>query len=242
MSGYYIFEANLSSISAYTYSKQDIASRDALWDAKPCLGTFLTKSLLYINDKYKNEHGRYGNYVSHLESKKYSEVKIPTIGLMPEEGQSVNVYKPNGNFMDYIELGSGYWFVSRQMKELLDRHEVASEFRDAYIEIKGQRQCEDYYLWTPLVALDALDKKKSIFQMESATDQDILERVRPPKIEKVQKLVLDYSNIIDKTPFFLVGFCLPTIALIRQDIAEEIQSLGYTGMEFKRIEDCEWMY
>jgi hypothetical protein len=242
MNNYLVFEQSLIAVSAFTYSDSDINSKDALWNAEPHLGTFLSESLLYIQDEYRDKHSKYKNYNFHLKSRDYRKVKIPPIGLMPGEGQKPAIYKPNGRLLDYIELGSGYWFVSSRMRALLEKHNIASAYWDAYIEIKHKHQPENYFLWTPLLALDAIDQDQSVFELEDSNDESILDNVSPQQIDKVQFLILDDSKIPENTPFFLLGFTSQTIALIRQDIAEEIQSLGYTGMEFKRIEDCEWMY
>jgi hypothetical protein len=240
MDKYFIFEKSLLTTSAFTFSENDLASRDILWRTDPPLGTHLASSLLYIKKEDRGERQKYKNYKLNLTSEEYGKVKIPPIGLMPGEDQPLDIYKPNGSFLDYTSLGC-YWFVSSRMRFFLEEKMVSSIYHDAYIEIKGKRQIGEHYLWTPLVALDATDRIQSIFEMDDH-DESVLEGVRPAEIDKIQRLVLDSSKIPNNTPFFLLGCTFKEIVLIRQDIAEEIQSLGYTGMEFKRIEDCEWMY
>jgi hypothetical protein len=240
MSDYLFLDETTANVLSYSYISEDI--RDQLYESDPNIGSgMLAEFLLCVQDKYKAQHQRFENYSHLLKSLNYKSVILPRIGLMPVKDKDKKAYMPENRPLDFIKMGGAYYFVSLRLKTLIDRYEIKSAYWDAYLEMETGSRYHPYYLWSPLTALDATDREHSEFTMDNDNDS-VVSGIRPAVIEKLRKLFLDRSKIPDNAPFFFLGFTSQSIPLIRQDIAEEIRSLGYTGMEFKRIEDCEWMY
>ena len=121
--------------------------------------------------------------------------------------------------------------VSNRLKDFVEAKEPEStEFLS--IEIfnhKGRMASEDHFIINPFAVIDCIDKDKSKLKWN---------KIDPDLIAGCYRLVLIKENI-DNAPLLFRPKHLPTIVMIRDDLAEEITREDFTGIRFKETDEFQ---
>jgi len=127
--------------------------------------------------------------------------------------------------MDYMVV------VSPKLTEFLIQSNLAQvEYFPVSIKNhKGVPHQEKYTIVHPTKVIDCIDKSKSDL-MWNKIDPDI--------ISGCYELVLDTDKIGEDDIIFRAKH-LETFVIVREDLAEEIKELGFTGVNMKEIDEFE---
>ena len=165
----------------------------------------------------------------------YEPPPLPGITVIPEPSLINRAEAmPNGVLCDYLSVGS-YYYTSQRLKDCFDRYRVDAFYADATVIIDDEPYPENYYLFSPRVAIDAMDRAASEYEERP----DYEEAVR---INRIKKLVLDESRIPPDVPLFVLAGTVKRIYLLRADLADEIKAMNMVGVIIKPVEEGEWMY
>ena len=115
-------------------------------------------------------------------------VSIPEIDIENYCGSCFDFYyaMPDGKLIDFFTLGINF-FVSSELKELLEKERVEALFSQARVLINGQEYSSKYYLMAPLDMLDVFDATESTYVCEIDSEGD-------EYIVSVDNLVLSKKN------------------------------------------------
>jgi hypothetical protein len=114
--------------------------------------------------------------------------------------------------------------VSQKLKTLLDKHGVRAEFIPVGLRHgSGQESQSRFYCFNLLSALDCLDKHQSVFAADRGFALDI------------ERLVLVPTRP-EEPPVYFIANAIPSIVCARDDVADEIERSGCTGIVFRTPE------
>jgi hypothetical protein len=95
------------------------------------------------------------------------------------------------------------------------------------IDHKGKAASKDYFILNPLELVDCIDRQKSVFR-ES--------RVKPGRIAKFEKLVIDEASIpADRQLFRMKDY--PNVGVASKTLADELTREKFTGLGWTAIDE-----
>jgi hypothetical protein len=121
--------------------------------------------------------------------------------------------------------------ISKPLKEFLEsRKPLETEFLPvSIINHKGRLASPDYFIVNPLSVQDCINKSKSTLDW-NPIEKDL--------IASCEVLVLDTARIDPRYVMFRPRF-MPTVVLLRRDVAEAAQGAGFKGMRLTDIDEFE---
>ena len=121
--------------------------------------------------------------------------------------------------------------VSKKLKDFVESKKPSfTEFLAVAIyNHKGRVASKDYFIINPFKIQDCIDKDKSKLMWN---------KIDPDLISGCYKMVINPEKI-DKGLLLFRPKHLPTISLVREDLAEEINKGKFTGIRFKDIDEFE---
>jgi hypothetical protein len=121
--------------------------------------------------------------------------------------------------------------VSKKLKELIEsKAPPSTEFLPVTIyNHKGRVASADYFIVNPFLLQDCIDKKKSQIEWND---------IDPELICSCFGLVLLPDTIDPKLLLFRPKH-MPTIVLVRRDLADEIEAGGFTGIKLVGLDEFE---
>lgn len=186
-----------------------------VWEADPS-GTFCTLGALEnVEDEYELKRG-----ISRASG-------FPGDALFAMDP----AYPRDIQLADNIYNLEGLPVVSSGLKELIaGREPIATEFlRVSIVNHKGRVASDAYYIVNPFEPVDCIDREASDIEWNEI-DREL--------ISSCFGLVLDESRI-DFERLLFRPLYLPTIVLVRGDLADEISEAGFTGLRFTPLDEFE---
>ncbi len=186
-----------------------------IWEANPS-GTFCTLGPLEnVEDEFEIKRG-----VSRAEGFP-SDASFEMDPAYPKDIQ----------LADNIYNLEGLPVVSKGLKEVVEgRQPKETEFLQvAIINHKGRVASDEYYILNPYGTVDCIDKEESDIEWNEI-EKDL--------ISSCFGLVLDESRVDFERLMFRPRY-VPTIVLVRGDLADELTEAGFSGLRFTPVDEFE---
>lgn len=164
----------------------------------------------------------------------YTPPVLPPIEIIANPKMNRDECMPNGIMADYLSIGA-YYFISQRLKDCFDRFQVDGFYSDAFVSIDGVEYPTPYFIFSPKLAIDAIDRSKSIYTEEPEDSEAI-------RISCIEKLTIDDKKIPMNTPLFHLAGNSQRIYLMHSNLADELEKMNIVGMVIKPIEEGKWMY
>jgi hypothetical protein len=132
---------------------------------------------------------------------------------------------------DFLLNQNALLVISDQLKIFLEAQKLKNnEFLPVHIvNHKGRKVKEPYYIFHQVELQDCIDVSNSDI---------ILNAINPETFSFVYKLIIDKTQIDPEVAVFRMKR-YAELPIFRRDLAERIQSEGFTGIRFGEIEDWD---
>jgi hypothetical protein len=138
--------------------------------------------------------------------------------------------EPEGmKLTDWVSTAFGWLLISGRFKQLL---EDSGTFAVEYLPIKmknhkGRLASADYWIVNFLELVPAVDRDRSVFEVDAAEDDKIFEFERLVLLDEVEA----------RGPVIFRLKEQPVLIMVREDLVARIRSVGFTGLQFTSTAD-----
>lgn len=132
---------------------------------------------------------------------------------------------------DNIQNIGGLIVVSKTLKQFVESYKpLFTEFLPVTIyNHKDRIESSDYFILNPYQVIDCIE----------VDDSDIeWNEIDPELISACFDLVLDEDRLDEKLLLFRPRY-MPTVVLVREDLAEKLRKADFTGLRFTELEEFE---
>ncbi len=131
---------------------------------------------------------------------------LPIINLYSGEDTNKARLFEKGDLIDYFSYGL-FMFISEKLKSIFDHFHVEAFYSPAKITLDEANIFDNYYLFCPKIAINAINYQTSIFSVESNNDSTV---------SKIEKLILDSNTIPSDIHMFILANTYQNIRVIHR--------------------------
>ncbi|MEW5802447.1 MAG: DUF1629 domain-containing protein [bacterium] len=186
-----------------------------IWEANPAGGYCTLEDLRNVDDSYELTRG-----VSRSD------------GFPKEACFTMDASHPKEiKLADTIYTLDNLLVISRQLKEFIESKTPSFiEFLPVTLfNHKGRVASKDYFILNPFHLQDCIDKDKS---------ELVWNEIDPELISNCFQLIVIPDRIDTSFLLFRPKY-MPTVVMVRRDLAEEIAEKGFTGIDFVELDEFE---